>query len=229
MSQVPKRNQGHLTEDGMAGIAGIFSASEVLIAVKQRKYIVQTPAHDLQSFCWTILYVVYKAALKPVSGASLKGWSGEDTQKLKKEYKELFAAATVQSLLMQRSRRLGPFPAYEDRPSEDTRNWGIAKLMDYCTATAQEEGEYLEALIEYIWDVLKRSEPKTVEEAKWKRYGFLPPYSPKDDDGESRKDGDKGTQTMSTASIEVSGSLSSPEHARLIEVLETLLTYMEAS
>ncbi|KAI0353170.1 hypothetical protein OH77DRAFT_1427554 [Trametes cingulata] len=207
----------------------LFMAHELLLPVvcpSRWHALHQTPAHDLQSFCWLIVYLLYKVALEPRSIERL-GWTIEEVRALKNVYNEVFAAPTIEKLLMQRSYRLGRPPGYADIRSEETISWGIVELMNYCTTTAQDGGEYLLALLEVVWDVLQRSEPKIPRKRMWKRYGF---FSSKEDGGEGQEDGDKGAQTMNTPSLDSApGPLSSPEHACLIHVLETLLTYMEAS
>ncbi|KAI0353168.1 hypothetical protein OH77DRAFT_1438171 [Trametes cingulata] len=235
MSDVAEGNQGPLTGVGLTGTA-MFMATDVLIAINDREHIVQTPAYDLQSFCWVILYVVYKAALKATSSSSLNGWTGEDIEdikQLKKEYTELFSAATVENLLEQRSRRLSPVPRYAYKRWREPANWAIANLMKYCKATAQEGGLYLQSLVDFVWHFLKQVEQSDGPHRDLrlpKEYALVPPFWSEEDDRKGQEDGDTGgAQTMSTGSIEAPGPVSLAEHDRFIQGLETLLNYMEAS
>ncbi|KAI0692914.1 hypothetical protein C8T65DRAFT_744929 [Cerioporus squamosus] len=136
-----------LPGDGLTGTA-IFMAQAVLEAVSNGQPIVRTAEHDLESFCWVIIYVVYKHAL-------------DDTETLEKietqnfrnalldEFRALFAAYSIADLTGRRAKVMAK--------SADILA-GIASLQKYAVHV-EKDGRYLEGIILVIWGYLHHFQP----------------------------------------------------------------------
>ncbi|RPD79631.1 hypothetical protein L226DRAFT_567713 [Lentinus tigrinus ALCF2SS1-7] len=145
--------------DGMTGTA-IFMAQSVLEAVLDKKPIVRTAVHDVESFCWVILYAIYKHAIDDTNVVknipNVKNILTEDNStfltKLKQEFRGLFAAYSIQNLLNRRATALG-----------------LHHLQIYTAHI--EHGEALKGLLLIVWGWINAFKPR--QELPGKRAGNL--------------------------------------------------------
>ncbi|RPD53719.1 hypothetical protein L227DRAFT_557267 [Lentinus tigrinus ALCF2SS1-6] len=128
----------------VAGTA-IFMAQSVLEAVLDKKPIVRTAVHDVESFCWVILYAIYKHAIDDTNVV-------KNIPNLKQEFRGLFAAYSIQNLLNRRATALG-----------------LHHLQIYTAHI--EHGEALKGLLLIVWGWINAFKPR--QELPGKRAGNL--------------------------------------------------------
>ncbi|KAI0697941.1 hypothetical protein C8T65DRAFT_813437 [Cerioporus squamosus] len=115
--------------DGLTGTA-IFMAHTVLIAVCAELPIVRTKEHDLESFLWVILYVVYKHAMDDTEVLRKVPIDGFP-QKLYNEFRDLFSATSIRILLEKRDAVFGKSSPVEGNVERSDLRAGAANLFAY--------------------------------------------------------------------------------------------------
>ncbi len=126
-------------------------AQVVLYAVSSGQAIVRTAEHDLESFCWVIIYVIYKHALDDTETLQIiaeeSATDFQDT--LAKEFRALFAAFSISDLIGRREKVWGHHNVLN----------GIPNLLTYAVHV-KADSEDLEGMIMSIWIEIQNFQPQ---------------------------------------------------------------------
>ncbi|TFK92633.1 hypothetical protein K466DRAFT_539561 [Polyporus arcularius HHB13444] len=162
--QTPTKTQ---PGDGLTGTA-IFMAYKVLLALSADLPIVRTKEHDLESFLWVIVYVVYKHALNDTEVLAQVPIAGFP-KKLRDEFHNLFSATSIHKLVHKRNEvQFTSDPYANDVETSDVRD-GVANLLAYADQVDQMDDDLdgeLHATLGVFWHYLFAFRPRKVHRAK---------------------------------------------------------------
>ncbi|EIW65279.1 uncharacterized protein TRAVEDRAFT_17046 [Trametes versicolor FP-101664 SS1] len=127
----------------------VYLSSGLLPSAIQR-----TLSHDLQSFCWVIIYVAFKHTIEELKGKSIsaiKGIAEFNKKTFDEEFNGLFAATSATNLA---TKRKVAFQS-ESGTGEALAYAGIENLHNY----VESKDVALAAHLRIIWHFLKNCEP----------------------------------------------------------------------
>ncbi|KAJ3018700.1 hypothetical protein NUW54_g271 [Trametes sanguinea] len=145
-------------EDAFTG-RFIFKASEVLMGIHHNTPVSITRSHDLQSFLWVILYVVYRRAVEAIP-ETREVEPMEHHERLRAEYNALFTVYGATDLLNSRAALFAKLYVHDmDASKLPAVCAGIQTLLLHGRGD-----DALRRLLETIWIILKECQPLNVAE-----------------------------------------------------------------
>ncbi|KAI0668724.1 hypothetical protein C8Q78DRAFT_242121 [Trametes maxima] len=153
-----------------------FMATEVLVAIRDGPHLTRTRYHDLESFIWVVLYVIYQRYVRRDTGAA--AWKYHEY--LFEEKTRLFSASDLQQLVSQRRGSFGD--------SISTAS-GIHYLLNFLIHLEEAEGALTENIclaVRSLWRILRslqrvkdipvhhvdKSEKWQMIQEEMRKYGF---------------------------------------------------------
>ncbi|KAI9065515.1 hypothetical protein FKP32DRAFT_473386 [Trametes sanguinea] len=150
--------QPEVPEDALTG-RFIFKASEVLMGIHHNTPVSRTRSHDLQSFLWVILYVVYRRAVEEIPELR-EVEPMEHHERLRAEHNALFTVYGATDLLNSRAALFAKFYVHDmDDSKPPAACAGIQALLLHAQGD-----DALRRLLETIWIILKQCQPLNVAE-----------------------------------------------------------------
>ncbi|KAI0638795.1 hypothetical protein C8Q77DRAFT_1069052 [Trametes polyzona] len=140
---------------GMSGTA-MFMASEVLHLIDSSgdHEVQRTVSHDLQSFLWTILYVVFKHTMDSLERT--KDPKGFQRQIIEEEYRQMFSAISVKGLI---NLRLQQFKSHRSIYVQITPTARAPAPIEHLMRYVAHTDPILIDLIDTTWNLLASGKP----------------------------------------------------------------------
>ncbi|KAI0327260.1 hypothetical protein GY45DRAFT_1151535 [Cubamyces sp. BRFM 1775] len=141
-----------------------FTASAVLIGIRDKVPMERRETHDLESLCWVIIYLAYKRAIVDTVDT-------EAGELLKQENDNLFSSPRIPGILRNRAALLVAEQEgmlYHDKPvaeMEVPMDLGIRALVSHWTKIKSERP--MAVLLQIIWEFLRSVQPRKTRLNTW--------------------------------------------------------------
>lgn len=142
-------------------IFGIALATELLVYLSSGSVpstIQRTLSHDLQSFCWVIIYTTFKHSIeevKKMSTSAIRGIARFNNKTFRQEFDRLFTATSTTNLVDNRRTAFLMGSVAEDHRGKALACAGIENLHNYAASKDRALASHLKC----IWHFLKKCQP----------------------------------------------------------------------